>query len=109
MVQLALGIKPSVPHRKGNYPVAAKWSLRRFSDGFVRRAPTADEVTDLERQLPGTTIDVVARQRDWLSNLPERDSYSYELAQIHTGAHDDEELTARCDYCVQALPFEVRE
>jgi hypothetical protein len=109
MVQLALGIEPSVPHREGDYAVAAKWSLRRFSDGFVRRAPTADEVADLERQLPGTTIDVVAREGDWLSNLPEQDSYSYELAQIHTGAQNDEELKARYDHCAQALPFEVRE
>jgi hypothetical protein len=109
MVQLALGIEPSVPHREGEYAVAAKWSLRRFSDGLLRRAPTAEEVAALERQLPGTTIEVLADEGDRLSDLTGQGSYSYELAVIHTGAQDDKELTAKYEHCVQALPFEVEE
>lgn len=109
MVQLALGIEPSMPYRKGTYAVAAKWFLRRFSDGVVRRSPTAEEVTAIERELPGTMIEVVAHEGDRLSEMTGQDSYSYELARIHVGAQDEEELTARYERCVQALPFEVQE
>jgi hypothetical protein len=109
MVQLALGIEPSVPHRKGQYAAAAKWSVRRFSDGFVRRVPTDDEVADLERQCPGTTIEILAHEGNRLSNMAGQDSYSYELAVIHTGGKDDEELTATYEHCVQTLRFDVQE
>jgi hypothetical protein len=109
MVELALGLEPSMSHRQGGYAVAAKWFLRRFSDGFVRRAPTADEVAALEREMPGTAIEVVAHQGDRFSRLAGHGSYSYELARIHTGAQDEEELAAKYEHCVQALPFEVQE
>jgi hypothetical protein len=105
----ALGIEPSVPHQKGRYAAAAKWSLRRFSDGFVRRVPTDDEVADLERQCPGTTIEILAHEGSRLSNMAGQDSYSYELAVIHTGGKDDEELTATYERCVQTLRFDVQE
>jgi hypothetical protein len=109
MVQLALGLEPEMPHRKGEFAVAGKWFLRRFSDGFVRRAPTADEVAALERQLPGTTIRVVAQEGRRLSDLTGQDSYSYQLARIHAGARDEAELRAKYEHCVQALPFDVQE
>jgi hypothetical protein len=109
MVELALGLEPSMSHRKGRYAVAAKWFLRRFSDGFVRRAPTPDEVSNLERQVPGTAIEVVAHEGDRFSSLAGHGSYSYELARIHVGAQDEEELTAKYEHCVQELPFEVQE
>lgn len=109
LVQLALGLEPSMPHREGKFPVAAKWSLRHFSDGYLRRAPTADEVAALERQCPGTAIEVLAHEGDWLSSLAGQDSYSYELAVVHTGGEDTDALRATYEYCVQELPFEVEE
>lgn len=109
VVQLAMGMEPSMPHREGAYAVAAKWFLRRFSDGFVRQSPTADQVAALEGQLPGTTIEVVAHAGGRLSSMTDQGSYSYELARLHIGAQDDDELTAKYEYCVQKLPFDIQE
>ncbi|MGC0273306.1 hypothetical protein ACO0LV_09955 [Pseudactinotalea sp. Z1739] len=39
MVALGLGRRPHIPDDKGPYPVAAKWFLRHFADGVVRRCP----------------------------------------------------------------------
>lgn len=106
MVSLALGHDPALPYRRGDYSVAAKWFLRRFSDGVVRRSPTPEEVAEIEREIPGTTIRVIARLGTRLSDIPRQDSYSYELADIYVGAEDEEELIAKYDRCVAKLPFE---
>ena len=105
MVELALGMDPGLPHRRGTYGIAAKWFLRRFADGTVRRCPSAEEIEQVERQFPGTTVDLVAQQGDRLSELHDQDSYSYKLANIYMGAADEDELVEKYDACVAALPF----
>lgn len=106
MVRLALGREPALPAREGPFPVAAKWFLRRFSDGVVTRCPTPDEVAALQRDVEGSAVDIVPGEGDRLSDLVGQDSYSYELADIFLGARSDEEMTARYERCVHALPFE---
>jgi hypothetical protein len=105
MVELALGAHPDLPHRQGPYGVAAKWFLRRFEDGTVRRSPTPEEIADAERDLPGTTVDLVAHEGKRLSELHDQDSYSYKLANIYMGAADEGELVDKYERCVAALPF----
>ncbi|GAA3764712.1 ATP-grasp domain-containing protein [Salinactinospora qingdaonensis] len=107
MVSLALGHPPDFPHRQGRYAVAAKYFLRRFTDGFVRSVPSRDEVARVQRELPGTIVDVVAREDQWLSELPSQDSYSFELARVFVAAHDENELRAKYEQCVARLPFTV--
>ena len=109
MVRLALGRDPDLPYREGRYRMAAKWFLRRFTDGVVRRSPTSGEVAQVEREVPGTTVDVIAREGDRLSELSGQDSYSYELADLHIGADSEPELVAKYERCVGALPFEFDE
>lgn len=109
MVSLALGRVPQLPRRQGPYRVAAKWFLRRFTDGVVRRSPTPEEVAGVEEKVPGTTVRVVAPLGGRLSELHRQDSYSYELADIYIGAADEAELTAKYERCVEALPFEFDE
>jgi biotin carboxylase len=106
MVQLALGREPEFPHLQGEYDVAAKWFLRRFEDGVVRRSPTRDEVTRVERETPGVKVDIVADEGTRLSEMAFQDSYSYELAHVHVGAADEAELREKYDRCVEALRFE---
>ncbi|MPZ65377.1 MAG: ATP-grasp domain-containing protein [Pseudonocardiaceae bacterium] len=106
MVDLALGREPDMPRRRGPYPLAAKWFLRHFTDGVVRRRPTDDEVAQLERELPGTTIDVIVDEGDRLSELPDQDSYSYKIANIYIGAADQDESRAKFDTCAAVLLFE---
>lgn len=106
MVSLALGQDPKLPHRQGNYNIAAKWFLRRFTDGVVRRSPTPQEVEHLEREVPGATVKIVAHRGDRLSKLQRQDSYSYEVADIYIGATDEAELLAKYERCTDKLLFE---
>ena len=53
MLQLALGREPRPRHREGPYDIAAKWFVRRTTDGVARRVPTAEEVEQVEREHPG--------------------------------------------------------
>ncbi|HSJ44179.1 MAG TPA: hypothetical protein VK923_05800 [Euzebyales bacterium] len=105
MVDLALGSRPRLPRREGPYEVAAKWFLRRFADGLVTRSPTPDEVAAVESEIPGVVVHLVAEEGDRLSQLYDQDSYSYKLANIYVGAADEEELAAKYERCVVALPF----
>ena len=106
MVELALGRDPKFSHAQGEYDVAAKWFLRRFEDGVVRRTPTPDEVGRLEREVPGVKVDIVAEEGSRLSEMAFQDSYSYELADIHVGGRDESELEAKYQRCVDTLRFE---
>ncbi|WP_199430150.1 ATP-grasp domain-containing protein [Qaidamihabitans albus] len=109
MVLLALGLDPGTPHRAGPYPVAAKWFLRRWEDGVVRRHPTDDEIATVERDLDGVTIDVIAHEGDRLSELGDQDSYSYKIANIYIGGEDDCDLRVKFEQCAERLLFEFDE
>lgn len=106
MIQLALGEEPDPQFREGDYHVAGKWFLRRFSDGLVRRVPTREEVEQIEQEVPGTIIEIIPSEGDRLSELPGQDSYSYELADIFIGADNEDDLAERYQQCVNALRFE---
>ncbi|MEQ7127685.1 ATP-grasp domain-containing protein [Actinopolymorpha sp. B11F2] len=107
MLRLAVGRDPDLPHGKGPYDVAAKWFLRRFSDGEVRRCPTAEQVAQLEREVPGATVQLLVREGDRLSNLHGQDSYSYQLAHVYVGADSEDDLVGKFDRCVDGLSFEI--
>lgn len=105
MVRLAMGEDPELPYRQGAYDFAGKWFLRRFSDGVVTRLPTADEIAEIERSIPGVEVEIIPAEGDRLSDLPGQDSYSYELANIFVGASDESDLTDKYERCVDGLHF----
>jgi len=108
MLDLALDRDPRrVEPGKGPFPMAAKWFLRRFSDGRVRHVPTPEEVTEIERRIAGTTVCVTAIEGTRLSELDGEDSYSYVLAEIYTGGSDEQELREKYTRCVEALNFTI--
>ncbi|WP_418607986.1 ATP-grasp domain-containing protein [Georgenia sp. SUBG003] len=107
MVALALGREPRLPRGAGPHRTAAKWFLRRFTDGVVRRVPTPDEIAALERAVPGTTVRPAVAVGDRLSRADGEDSYSFVLAEIYTGGDDEDELAAKYAACVEALCFQV--
>ncbi|MPY97223.1 MAG: ATP-grasp domain-containing protein [Actinophytocola sp.] len=109
MVRLALGWDPDTPDRTGPYPMAAKWFLRHWTDGVVRRHPTEEEIAAVERDLDGVTVDIIAHTGDRLSELTDQDSYSYKIANIYVGADNEDELRVKFERCAEALPFEVGE
>jgi hypothetical protein len=107
LLRLVLGRNPTLPRRQGPYRVAAKWFLRRWHDGVVRRHPTELEIQRVQQDIPGVTVEVIAREGDRLSELIGQDSYSYILANIYIGAQDEAELIEKYRGCVRALPFEI--
>lgn len=107
LLRLVLGRDPELPRRRGPYRVAAKWFLRHWNDGVVRRHPTELEIERVQREIPGVTVEVIAHEGDRLSELIGQDSYSYIIAHIYVGAQDEAELTEKYQWCVRALPFEI--
>jgi len=108
MLDLALDRDPRrVEPGQGPFPTAAKWFLRRFSDGLVRRIPTAEEIAEIERRISGCTVRVVVIAGRRLSEHDGQDSYSYVLAEIYTGALDEQELHDKYARCVEALSFTI--
>ena len=107
MVTLALGRPPHMPRGEGRAAVAAKWFVRRFTDGVVRRVPSPEEIEKLEREVGDVVIDLTTERGARLSEQYARDSYSYELADIHVSADSQQELVDKYERCVSALRFEI--
>ncbi|WP_136248064.1 ATP-grasp domain-containing protein [Halomonas borealis] len=106
-IDLALGQRPDMPTREGDFLVAAKFFYRVFFvDAVVTRVPSEAELAALQAEFPGTLIapQVVEGQR--LSTLPEQDSYSYALAYIWMGADDEAQLLANYENLAARLAFE---
>lgn len=106
MVELALGQEPCFPHGEGPYGCSAEFHMRRFEDGLVHRAPSAEQVRAVEREIPGSIVDVKVQAGMRLSDMIEQDSYSYDIAHVFLGAANQKELLQKYDRVVAALPFE---
>ncbi|WP_067562149.1 ATP-grasp domain-containing protein [Halofilum ochraceum] len=107
-IDLALGRHPNMPSREGQFPIASKFFHRVFSgDARVKRAPTKEEIQAIQKDFPGTYILPQVEPGDWLSDLPEQDSYSYALAYIYMGAQDEESLLSNYERVLERLPFEL--
>ena len=107
MLELALGRDPRPPHREGPYAVAAKWFVRRSTDGLVRRVPTADEIARVERAVGGCVVEVAVEPGDRLSHRHDQDSYSYAIANVYVGGASEDELVGKYEQVVAALPLEI--
>jgi hypothetical protein len=105
-LDLALGRRPDFPHRQGEYGCAAKFHVRRFENARVTRVPTREDIERIQQRIPGTEIDVIVRDGMLLSDLIEQDSYSYDMAHVHIGARDQQELLAKYRRVLDLLPFE---
>jgi biotin carboxylase len=108
MLKVALGEDPG-PKGTGQYAISARWYLRRFEDGVLRRGPAEEEIAALQRDLDGVRVLRRAREGASLSEQPGQDSYSYELAQLVIGANSVAELEEKYERCVARLPFEFEE
>ncbi len=112
MVDLALGREPAMPEESGPYAVAAKWMLRHFredGDDVVRRVPSPEQVADLEREIPGVTVEPVVAAGEHLTDKHGEDVRSVVLAQVHVGGRDEEDLVDKYRRCTEALTFEIDE
>ena len=96
-----------MPRREGDSPLAAKFFHRLFQgDAKVTRVPSAEEIAELEAKYPGTRILPQVQVGQWLSELPEQDSYSYAVAYIYMGAKNQSTLLRNYERVVASLKFE---
>ncbi|MET8796026.1 hypothetical protein ABZV91_06145 [Nocardia sp. NPDC004568] len=108
-IDIALGERPRMPHRKGEFAVAAQCMVPRYEDGIVRAVPGEADIAALQRRFPGTVVHIEVEPGDRLSDLPNQDTYRYKLATLYIGAPDADELERRYREVIDALPFEFAE
>lgn len=108
-IDIALGDRPRMPHRKGEFAVAAQCMVPRYEDGIVRAVPGEADIAALQRRFPGTVVHIEVAPGDRLSDLPNQDAYRYKLATLYIGAPDADELERRYREAIDALPFEFAE
>lgn len=107
MLDLALGIRPEFPHRKGPYRYAAKFMWRIYEDAMVKRVPTKAELQAIGRRFPSADIQLHIQEGMRLSELKDQDSYSYEIAVIFLGGDSQKELLGKYRAVQQTLPLEL--
>ncbi len=107
MVDLALGREPTVAPGSGPHRMAAKCFLRSWRDGTVRRLPDAERVAAIERSVSGTAIHLTVTEGDRLAELPNQDSYSYELGHVYLAGDDPEEISETFERVQGELDCEI--
>ncbi|MFD2435262.1 ATP-binding protein [Modicisalibacter luteus] len=106
-IDIALGQRPSMINRQGQFPVAAKCLIpHKHEDAIVKRVPSQQELLELRERFPGTLIKLDIEPGMRLSDLPNQDSFSYHIGTIYLGADSHEKLRERYRDCLDALHFE---
>lgn len=108
-IELSMGMEPDMPKGRGKDAVAGKFMLRSFeADGIVKRVPSADEIAELKRILPDIDANVLVQKDERLSDMFYQDSYSYELADVFLGGHDEEMLEDAYNRVLDSLPIHIK-
>jgi biotin carboxylase len=105
-IDVALGQEPRRPDDGGRFRVATKGVIPHYEDGIVRRVPSDEDIEQLQERFPHTQVLIAVEPGDRLADLPNQDSYRYELGTLYIGATSREELVERYHACIEALPFE---
>lgn len=108
MIDVALGHTPCFPYREGKHKVAAKFMLRCFQDGYVKTVPSRSQIDEVERRFPDTEIQLHIEPGMRLRDLPNQDSYSYEIATLFMGANNQKQLLANYQAALDGLSFDIR-
>ena len=107
MIDVAQGRVPRMPHRSGEYPVAAKYYLRTTEDGVVRAVPSGSDLDTVAKRFPGTRVDIEVEPGTRLSDLSVQESYSYELGRVFVGGDSYEDLDRRFAEIEDMLVFDI--
>ena len=105
-VDLALDRDPRWRRGEGEFDMAAKFFLRRSEDGRVTKLPSQEMLDQLTREMPDVEFVPGVAVGDRLSELPEQESYSYEIADLFIGGRDETELERKFERCKEILRFE---
>jgi hypothetical protein len=109
MIDVALGKKPQFPHRKGKFATAAKFMLRKFSQGKVYAIPQPQDIREVQKLFPGTEIIINVDSGMLLSELKDQDSYSFEICDLYMGAGSNDELVENYHKALSMLPFNIEQ
>ncbi|MEE4119444.1 MAG: ATP-grasp domain-containing protein [Paracoccaceae bacterium] len=105
-VELALGRTPNWRRGAGPFGVAAKCFVRRWEDGVARSVPGERQIAALCDEQPETMVELKVAAGQRLSELPEQETYSYELADLFIGAADEAELLRKKRRAEDILEFD---
>jgi len=108
-VDLARGVRPDPPSGEGEFAVAAKFMYRRFKDAWVERLPSAAEIAEAERAVPGAEIQLSLQEGMHLSEIPEQDAYSFEIMKVFLGGADEGDLLRRYHGVLERLQMHLIE
>ncbi len=101
-LELSTGRRPRVPRPRPGV-VAASFLIRTYQDAIVRSVP---DTTQVARQFPGSTIELLVRPGQRLSENDD-DLVSHRLAVVSLAGHDREQLVADFHQARAMLPFEL--
>ena len=104
LLQVALGEEPDFRKGRGPFKLAASCVLRRFKDGTVLRAPSAEEIGGLKSRLPDARLEVTVSEGRRLSDSMQ-DGKSFRYCFVNLGADSSDELEAKLEMCERALDF----
>ena len=107
MVDLALGRKPGLMEKAGPFNVAAKFMIRAFEDGRVTSVPSPEMYQELEARMPDALYLLGVTPGLALSDIPNQDSYSYEVAQLFLGGRDQAEVLDKYDQALDIMKIEI--
>lgn len=105
-IDLALGRRPSMPHRQGGHRLAGKFMMRVFQDCVVTRVPGPEDIARARAEFPEVMVRLMVEEGQRLSRLLYQDSYSFEIAEVFLGADSEEELMQKYEKICHLLPFE---
>lgn len=106
-IDIALGQRPSMTNRQGQFPIAAKCMIpHTHEDAIVKRVPSQQELEQLKERFPGILVRLDIEPGVRLSELPNQDNYTYHIGTLYLGADTHEEIRERYHACLDALHFE---
>lgn len=106
-IDVALGVRPDIPHREGPNQVAGKFVIPLFEeDAIVMKTPTQAQINDLKSRFPGLQVLIDVKPGMRLSELPNQDAYSWHIGTLFLGAASADELYERYRTCLDVLEFE---
>lgn len=104
-IDLTLGRRPNFPQRQGKHRLAGKFMLRVTDDAIVSHVPQAQDIERLKQRCPDAMVRVLAHEGQRLSHMLFQDSYSFEIAELFLGAHDQHALLEEYEAAQEMLPF----
>ncbi len=104
-IDVALGRQPDFPRGEGRYRYAAKFMPRTYGPARVVRAPTREDVELLQERFPDAMFTCHVHDGMELADLPNQDSYSFELGDLILGGDSRHELIENFREAMQMLAF----